>query len=254
MKRDTQVRLIYTRYTLPPVLMLLMLATMFLPSYRYVMDGKLEDAVSPMTLLANSYNNTRLALFGTDKVAAESILFSRNVLITLIALVLISLVGIASAVYTCYAAMKYFRCTDKDAAEKAKILFSTICPNRIVLCVINTLSVAVALFPYLTPFFYDQAYGARVILTLTMPDTLIFACISVAAIITLSIISAPLEKRLGADLFKKRKPFEQEKEKREYIEKETEKEEKESSPISDAEREQNERIRRLLSKNKNGND
>ncbi len=251
MKKQTQIKLIYTRYILPPVLMILMLATMFLPSYRYVMDGKLEDAVSPMTLLVNSYNNTRAALFGTDKVAAESILFSRNVLLTLGALVLVSVIGIASVIYACFVAMKYFKGSDEKSAERSRMIFMTFCPNRIVLCILNTLSVAVALFPYLTPFFYDQAYGVRVILTLTMPDTLIFACIAIVTVITLSIISAPLEKRLDADLFKKRKPFE--KAENEQIE-ETEEENDSSVPTSDEILEQNERIRRLLSKNKNGND
>ncbi len=230
--------------------MLLMIATMLLPSYRYVMDGKLENAISPIKLLINSYNNTRAALFGSEKVAAESILFSRNVLLTLGALVLISLVGIASAIYACVVALKYFKSSDEQSAERSRVLFITLCPNRIALCILNTLSLAVALFPYLTPFFYDQAYGKRVVLTLTMPDTLIFACLSIAAIITLSIISAPLERRLDADLFKKRKPFEKEEEKQE----EAEGEETESSPVSDTEREQNERIRRLLSKSKNGED
>ncbi len=253
MKRNTQVRLVYTRYILPPVLMLLMLATMFLPSYRYIMNGELEDAVSPMTLLVNSYNNTRLALFGTEKVSAESVLFSRNVLTVLIALVLISLIGVASAVYSCYAAMKYFRCTDKDAAERSRVAFITLCPNRTILCILNTLSVAAAVFPYITPYFYDQAYGARVVLTLTMPDTLIFACISTVAIIALSIVGACFEKRLGVDLFKKRKAFDKAKDEEQsptYAADDPP--ENKDVRITAAEREKNERIRRLLSKNKDG--
>ena len=46
MKKETKQKLIYLRYILPLVLIILVLLLGFLPSYRYVVTGEAHESVS----------------------------------------------------------------------------------------------------------------------------------------------------------------------------------------------------------------
>ncbi len=251
MKTATQKRLIYLRYILPPLLVVVMLAAMAIPSYVYVMNGSVEEPASALTLLGNSYDRARQVLFGTAEETAQNIAFSKTVLIVMGLLALLSVAAFVINAWAAYVAVGYFGGNDEAAAEKRRATLCTFVPNRIVLCSCSVLMLAIAAFPYLVPSIYSASYGSsvRVVITLCAPDALILAGVGMVAAIVLSVLCAPAERRLGADIFKKRKPFEKKEEKGE--------EELPTADIptisSDEQQRRNERIRRLLSNEKDDN-
>ena len=237
MRKNTKIKLIYIRYILPPVLMLLTLLMMLIPSYNFAIDGKLQGRVSAWTLLSNSFDAARNVVFSTETQNVANILFS-NIVITLITVfsILFAIV-FAASVWCAFIAVKYLS-GDVDGVEKNRIIFVTAFPCRTVLCIVQLLFVPLAAFPYFMSPIYKFIWGSRVNMAYLAPDGLLFAILSVLAILVLSIICAPMERKLEADIFKKYKMFEKE-------------DEEELSNENEAEnsREDNERdemIRRIL--------
>jgi hypothetical protein len=113
------------------------------------------------------------------------------------------LVALAVSVWSCYVALKLFMSDDEESAERSRTLFITFIPNRILLTAVQSLSLAVLVFPYLMPMLYSYTLGAKVGIALVAPDGLIFGVISLIAVAILSALTAPYERRFDADVFKK---------------------------------------------------
>ena len=248
MKKQARQRLIYIRYILPPILMALILLVMLIPSYRYVINGEVEQPTSAMSLISNSYEETRAVLFGTGEQSNAKLVFSRILLISVILSVILFVIAVAAAVYCAAVAMIYFISDDEERAERVRTLFITLIPNRIFACAVQALCLAPILMPYMLPWLYKYAHGTRVVLTLTAPDGLIFGGLSVLTMIVLSILCAPMEREFGADIFKKS---------RISVSVKAENDGEEYTPVFSVDnvddietREKNERIRELLGKNK----
>lgn len=253
MKEKTKKKLIYIRYILPPVLMVLMLAMLLIPAYLFVISGEVnEENVSALGLMKNSYEEARRALFGGEEQSAANLLFSKILLGLIVILPLLFTVGLAAAVYSAIVAIRYFTSDDEERAEQSRTLFVTFFPNRICLFIAEALTLSLCLFPYLMSPLYDWIFGTNVVLLLRAPDGLIFGGIALAAILVLSAVCAPMEREFEADIFKKRKDFEV----REYEDEDAEEvyEPMFGSASEDSEAEdrsdRNARIRELLSKNK----
>ncbi len=204
-KKKLKYALIYLRYILPPILMLLVLATLFIPSYRYVIAGEIDDNISGFSLIHTSFEEVRKVIFATGEQDAGELLFSRIVFGLLIGFVILWIVGFASAVYSAIVALSYFLGNDEEALEKSRTLFITFFPNRIFLSIVQTFILPIALFAYALIPIYDGIWGIRVAVVLTAPDAFIFTLVILATIFILSAITAPWERRFDADLFKKKK-------------------------------------------------
>ena len=139
MKKITKQKLIYIRYILPPILMLLILLVMLIPSYRYVAEGNVNETISFFSLLKNSYNQSRDILFGEGEQTAANMSFSKALLSIVIIFPILYLVAMASAIYNMFVAMRYFIGDDEEKNEITRTVFITFFPNRIFLCIVESL-------------------------------------------------------------------------------------------------------------------
>ena len=236
MKKRSRIKFVYARYILPPILMLLTFLSMLIPSYRYVTNGTLGEAVSALKLIVDNFASSRQVVFATTAQDAVHLLFSRTAMMLIMAFCLLFLLSFAVSVYSCVVALRYFSSDDEPAKEKSRTLFVTFVPNRIVLCVLYALCIPITLFPYILPALCDKIYSQYIGMALVAPDALTVACISVLAMVALCIVSAFPERALDIDLFKKRKAFEGSEDEERAVD---ESEESSSS-------EQNEMVRRIL--------
>ena len=204
MRKRNKQRLIYLRYLLPPVGLLLSLAAMLIPSYKFVAGGEVNAAISALGLIDNSFDQARQTLFGAEEATATALLFSRVVLIYVLVAALLFAVALAASVYSAVVAVRYFCDDDEVGAERQRTLFITFFPNRVVLSVVQALAIALAAFPYIMRPLYRTVYSMNVTLILTAPDGLIVCGAVLLAVFVLSVICAPMERAFGADVFEKR--------------------------------------------------
>ncbi len=248
MKKSTKQKLIYIRYILPPILMLLVFFAMLIPSYRYVAGGEINDTLSGLSLLNNSYDQAREVLFGDGEKTNANLLFARILLAIVIICPVLYLVAFAAALYCAVIAMRYFMSDDEEKTERSRMLFITFFPNRICLCIAEALMLPTLLIPYAMNPIYKGIFNMNVSLILTAPDGLIFGAVALLAIFVLSAVCAPMEREFDADIFNKH--YEN------SVKEETEAEEESdykpvfsTSSESESEKaERNERIRQLLKK------
>ena len=257
MKKQTKQKLIYTRYILPPIFIFLLALIAFIPSYRYVESGSARGAISLAALASNAWEQGRVILFATPEATVAQMAYGRMLVVLIIAAVVLYLIALATAIWSCAVALKLFMSDDEEGVEKNRTLFITFFPNRIVLTVIEALALALALFPYLVPLVYAQTLGLNVSIVLNAPDGLIFWIVFIAVIAALSAITAPYERRFDADVFKKRVMFRAEEDEsgedagyESVFSTDGEQDERDRA----LKEEQAELIRKLLNKDKNEND
>ena len=249
MKNATKKKLIYIRYVLPPIIMLLIPLLMLIPSYEYVVDGDYRGGVSAWSLIGDSFSSSRQILFGSGEHTLADTSFAQTMLILVLAFVLLYLIAFAASVYCSVVSMKYFFGRDEEKAERSRTLFVTFFPNRICITIAELLVLPLMLLPYFMPSLFESAYYLEdmdVTLLFAGPDALMIGGVLLLGIIALSVICAPMERQFGADVFKKRESFAAEDE-------EMQTEEIEAAPASkvddEAREEINRRIRELLKKN-----
>ncbi len=250
MKKSTKQKLIYIRYILPPVLILLVFLAMLIPSYRYVAGGEINETISGISLLNNSYEQAREVLFGAGDKTNANLLFAKVMLGVVIICPVLYLVAFGTALYCTVIAMRYFMSDDEEKAEKSRTLFITFFPNRICLCIAEALILPTLLIPYAMSPIYKGIFSMNVTLILAAPDGLIFGAAVLLAIFVLSAVCAPMEREFDADIFKRN----YENPAKEELEAEGESDYKPMfSTSSESEREKeerNERIRQLLNNKK----
>ena len=244
MNKDTKKYLIYLRYVLPIIALVVMLAMLFVPSYRFIFSGKAGELMSNAKLISNSWEQARTVLFGTAEKTDAALIFSRILFALVIISVLLFLLALAVSIWSAIVAFKCFLSDDEEGAEKSRRTFCAFVPNRIVLCAIILLSVLLAVIPYLMSPLYDFTYSEPVSVVLEAPDALIIGGALLLCSIALSIVCAPIERAFDADIF--------EKEKADALEGDGEPEENELDN-ADIDQEASERIRRLFNKDNDKN-
>ncbi len=207
MKKQTKQKLIYARYILPPIFIFLLALIAFIPSYRYAESGSARGAISLAVLISNAWEQGREILFAMPEATVAQMAYGRTLVVLIIVAVALYIISLAVAIWSCAVALKLFVSDDEEGAERSRTLFITFFPNRIVLTVIEALALVLVLFPYLIPLVYAQTLGLNVSVVLNAPDGLIFGIVFIAAIASLSAITAPYERRFDADVFKNRVMF-----------------------------------------------
>ena len=207
MKKETKQKLIYLRYILPAVFIFSLALIALIPTHIFVDAGASREPISLAALLSNSFEHGREILFAKANATVGEQAFARVLLSVAIVCLVLYIVALASAVWSAIVALKLFISDDEESVEKSRTLFITFFPNRIVLTVVEALSLAFTLFPYVMPAIYSHTLAYKVGFGLSAPDGLIFGVIFVAIIAVLSAICAPFERRFDADVFKKRAAF-----------------------------------------------
>ena len=207
-KKQTAYRVcIYARYALPIISLLATFAMLFLPAHRFIFSGKAGEKISVIKLMLNSWDQSRSVLFGTENTTDAAVIFSRALFIILIVLVLLYLISLAVSVWSAVVAFRFFLSDDDESAERQRRIFCAFIPNRIVLCAITLLGLAVAALPYIMKPLYSLTYSEQVTAILEPPylDGLIVGGALLLVSIILSVAFAPIERALSADVFEKPK-------------------------------------------------
>ena len=211
MKENSQKKFICVRYILPLAVLVVAAVVAFIPSYRFVVDGSLGDAVSAFDLMRNSFDTSRNMLFGSEE-ASELAVMSSKIFLTMLAVGCVGmLISLAVAIYSVVMTMRYFFGDNESAIERERALFITLLPNRIVLCACELLVFLLFAFPYALPFVYRGVFGQKVTMALVSVDPFMILIAGFLAVIIISCTTAPMERKLDVDVFKKRKAFEPEK-------------------------------------------
>lgn len=176
---------------------------MLIPSYRYVAGGEINETISGLSLLSNSYEQAREVLFGAGEKTNANLLFAKVMLGVVIICPVLYLVAFGASLYCTVIAMGYFMSDDEEKAEKNRTLFITFFPNRIYLCIAEALVLPTLLIPYAMSPIYKGIFNMNVTLILTAPDGLIFGAVALIAIFVLSAVCGPMEREFDADIFNK---------------------------------------------------
>ena len=110
MTKQTKQKLIYLRYILPPVLILLLLLFALIPSYRFVAEGVAREPISLSKLISNSWDESRETLFvkSTNDVKPQELVFAKTMLWLIIGFGILYLGALAVAVWSTFVALKLF--------------------------------------------------------------------------------------------------------------------------------------------------
>lgn len=253
MKNDTKSRLVYLRYILPVASVCAVVALMFIPCYSYITaDTGINEAISLWELLGNSWNTAREYLFGSGEKLAVTKSFARTLLVLISALLLLFVIGFASAVYTAVTAFRYFANGCRDG--KATTLFITLVPNRTVLCIYHAMILPLFLLPRIMPMLYKNILSYYVELNAAPFDIAVIAAAVYAINVAVIAVGSRLEVSAQMNIFKKRRASD------DGVSSDTENgtdiiTDDPYERMSQAEkREQTERIMRLLEKYRDGED
>lgn len=248
MKKNTRKGFIYFRYILPILTPVIMLLLMHVPCYRFVTaDAGLHQKISAWGLISNSWDTVRDYLFGNGEQVQVTADFAGTVFGLIILLTLLFCIGAGMAVYTAVAAFGYFKNGCKES--RSRILFITLVPNRVILCVYYSLILPFIFFPRMLPALYNSILNYYIELICEPFDIIIVSAILFVATVAVIFVSARFEKLAQMNLFFKHKKQTEEDE--ETVEEEdTDETDAYTAMDRRAREEQNERILRLLNKSK----
>ena len=197
--------LIYIRYLLPIIALIIIFSMLFVPSYRFIFSGKAGERLSTATLISNSWEQVRNILFATEEQKSSDLIFARIVFSMIIAVTVLYVFAFAMAIWSAVVAFRCFLSDDEESAEKGRRLFIAFCPNRIVLFICNLAGLAIAVFPYCMRPIYGGVYSEHVVPVLEAPDSFGVGTLVLVLCGILSVISVIMEKKLDVDIFKKDK-------------------------------------------------
>ena len=240
---------VYLRYLLPILVVIGMIIAMLIPCLRYTTaQTGTNDTISGMELCRNTWDNVRSYLFGVAKQEADTLMFSKVTLAILISCLLLFLVGAVAAVWSSVGAFCYFR--NPQSRGTGRILFVTLFPNRIVTVLLSALTLPLLAFPRILILCYEKILHVGVLLNVTFAEPLVIGAILFAVTVLVTLLTIPLERRLGMDPFQKTKTrvvvIEREEPVAETPVFETEAERRYYEMNQRAREEQAERIRKLL--------
>ena len=200
-KKNTGKGIIYSRYILPLFADLVIIISMFIPCVNYVLDNDAKSKMSVFALLDNSWRTSRQYLFSSQSTPTpEGTVFYRAVFVMIMIATLLFLLAIAVDIFGLVAIIK----TDRaDTPHKSRILYSTLIPNRSVLCLLRLPIFPILLFPNIIELLYHKILLYPVAVNYTVLYPWILATLLFAAQIVLLAISKKFERRLYLDLLSK---------------------------------------------------
>ena len=200
MKNNTAKAFIYFRYIFPLAMVAVMAVLMLIPSYSYVAaDEGARQAVSLWELLGNSWKIVREYLFGSGAKYDITIEFACVLISIIIAFSLLFLLGVAFLVYCMIVALRYFANDCRESKEH--ILFITLVPNRILLCLYSALTLPIFFIPMIMPLLYKNFLYYQVKLSHSSFDMVYIALALYAVFVLIVAIGSKIEARAHKNVF-----------------------------------------------------
>lgn len=200
-KQNTGKGVIYSRYILPLFADVIIIISMFIPCVNYVLDNDAKDKMSISALLNNSWTTSRQYLFSSQSTPTpEGTVFYRAVFLTIIITTLLLMLAIAVDVFGLVAIIKE---DNSNSPSKARILYSTLIPNRFVLCLLRLPIFPILLFPNIVALLYQKILLYPVTVNYNLLYPWILAVVLFAIQVVLLAVSKKFERRLSLDLLSK---------------------------------------------------
>lgn len=158
--------LIYLRYLFPVISQILLTIFMSIPCIRFSLDGEKKAAISCMELLKNSWDNARVYLFSANtEQTNDGLLFYKSVFTVVIITVLLFIIPLAVNIFTAISGYMAFseNRLEKDR-KKVRNLYTTLIPNRVLLCAVGILTIPLSLLPEMIVYLYTHVllYAVKV--------------------------------------------------------------------------------------------
>ena len=200
--------LVYIRYILPIVLCLATVFITFAPCLAYATGGNApSEPISLRELFGNSWDNVRAYLFSGQEQSPALHDFSVKMLVILIAFFILFAIGFISTVAVALCVFGFL--SKRDRRSKIWLIFITLVPNRIVVCILQGLTLPLLFLPRIVIPMY-KTMGEAVTLTTTGPEPLIWGIIFTVISVALSVFSSFVEKEMKLDAFDRPKDIEEE--------------------------------------------
>ena len=200
-KKNTGRWMIYSRYSLPLFSDLILIISMFIPCVKYVFDNEARDKISIFTLLQNLWNNSRYNLFSSQSSPTPDVeAFSQTAFTVIVISAILFVLAVAVDIFGLVTVIK----EDKSSTPgKARILYSTLIPNRFVLCLLRLPVFPIILFPNIVELLYNKIllYPVTLNYNVLYPWVLTLALFAVQ--IAALIVSKKYERRLSLDILSK---------------------------------------------------
>ncbi len=193
---NSKYTVIYLRYILPIIFSLASIGTMLITCLSY----SKQEAVSSLDLMQNIWEQVRYYLFSGAKVDPEQQRYAWIMLSWLILSLLLYVIGLAATVAIAAAVLRFIK--SRDESDSVRLWLVTLVPNRIVVMVLQALTLPVLFLSRIVIPLYGMI-NVNVTLSTTFIEPWIFGLIFFAVTAVLSVISARFEKQLAADAFKK---------------------------------------------------
>lgn len=200
--------LVYIRYILPIIFCIAIWCITFVPCLAYATGSSTpNDPVSLRELFGNSWDNVRVYLFGGGEQSPALHSFSVKMLVTLIVTFVLFAIGFISTVIVAFSVFSFF--AKRNRRSRAWLTFITFVPNRIVVCILQGLTLPLLLLPRLVVPMY-KTMGEAVTLTTTGVEPLVWGIVFFVISVALSIVSSFVEKEKGFDAFDRPKELPEE--------------------------------------------
>ncbi len=207
MKRKKQkcLRIIYARYIFPLTLNIALAISLFIPCIKFTLDGKARESISLYTNFINSWNESRNYLFSSaTKSTPTEDFFFKTVFITLTVTILLACISLAIDIFSLIYGIRYIGGNGTNNAKKAKNIYTTLIPNRVILILFKLLCIPLLAFPQMLVLIYQKAsYTVSVGYTSLLP--MIIYALFLTAMIGMMFFSKKHETRLDLDIFEKNK-------------------------------------------------
>lgn len=240
--------LIYLKAWLPTITVVLLLVAMLIPCLRYTIAGTgTKEPISEATLLSNTWETTRGALFGDGKWQKTELGFAKASFYAMLVSVVLFGLSAAMSVWASVGATRYYLNPRREGKEYAvyRTFFS-----RPLLFGYQLLMLPLLAFPRIIVLFYQELLFYPTILNLTFPEPLIIGILLLILNLSLTLAAKKWERRMSLDVFASPKQKEEPDELENYEEPRfLSEEERQTYEMNEKVREeQMERIRKLLAR------
>lgn len=193
--------IIYSRYILPLLSDLILITSMFIPCINYILDSEVKDKMSISMLIHNSWENSRYYLFSSQSnPTPEGTVFYKAVFITIIIAAILFLLAIAVDIFGLTTIINE---ANSEEPGKLRILYSTLIPNRFVLCILRLPIFPILLFPNIIELLYRNILFYPVSVNYNLLYPWILALLLFVLQIIFIVISKKFERRLSLDILSK---------------------------------------------------
>ncbi len=246
-KEERRRTLLYIKAILPTLTVLFLLVAMAIPCLTYTVKGTgTLEPISEWTLLSNTWETSRLTLFGTGDASEQELGFSRACFLTVLISAILAILSVGLSVWSSVGAVRYLQHPEKETKERA--IYRTFF-NRPLLFFYQLLLLPLLSFPRIIVSFYDNMMFYPTTLKLSFPEPLMIGVGLLVLWIAFTVGMRKWERTMELDPFADpHRPKEEDEEESAYEPKFLNEEEKKLYEMQEKSREEQlERIRRMFS-------